>query len=149
MRTSLVRWGVSFFLVVVSIAACRAPVGPQLGDISEHRAIWTSQALKNYSYEYEQTGFFNNLSGHVLRFEVRGDTVRSALFAATGDAVPGSPTAFPTIDALFTEAERALESQTLTAIAFDPHLGYPLRMDIAGPPDAAGSVFAAQLRSIP
>ena len=76
---------------------------------------------------------------------MRNDTVVSATFVATGEAVPGSPNWLPTIDGLFGLAEREVRDGALGAITFDPQLHYPRRMDILGPPDASGSKFAANL----
>src|SRR5882672_12395200 len=137
-------------LLAASMAGCEAagPTGPTLADLFTERAAWATQNLTSYSYDYESAGFFICCSqGQEITLAVRNDTVVSAVFVATGQPVPGSPSGFPTIDALFGAAERALRNGALSGITFDPRLHYPLRIDFAGPPDASGSVFAARLRS--
>ena len=144
MRSGPIRTGI-LPLLVVSVAGCGDLIGPSREGIEAHRAIWISKGLTSYSYEYELTGFFNNLAGHKIRLEVRADTVRSAVFVETGDTVPASLAGLPTINGLFDWAVADYNAGHLTAISYDAELGYPKRMDISGPPDAAGSVFAAQV----
>ena len=135
-------------LLAASTAACEAagPTSPTLAELFTERAAWAAQNLTSYSYDYESTGFFICCTqGQEITLVVRNDTVVSAVFVATGQPVPGSPSGFPTIDALFGAAERALRNGVLSGITFDPRLHYPLRIDFAGPPDASGSVFAARL----
>ena len=46
-------------------------------------------------------------------------------------------------------AAQAARDRNLTSITFHPLLHYPVRMDLGGPPDASGSVFAAHLARSP
>ena len=124
-------------------AACASPTAPTPLDIAAHHAMWQARGPATYSYEYEQTGFFNNLSNHVMRVQVRNDTVQSAVYVDTGDTIPSAAAFVPTIESLFAAANSARSAGTLSGITFDPVLGYPTRIDIAGPPDAGGSLFAA------
>jgi len=103
----------------------------------------------HYSYVWEITGYFNALDGQPIRLEVRQDTVRSATFAATGQPVPGAPAQFPTIDGLFDFAIAMLNNHWLAAFLTDPQLGYPVRIDVAGPLDASGSDFVTQFQALP
>jgi hypothetical protein len=84
-----------------------------------------------------------------LTLEVRNDTVVSAVFAATGQPATGSPGRVPTIDALFDLAMQAARDHRLGAVRFDPRLHYPVRIDLAGPPDASGSELAAHVQRLP
>ncbi len=147
MHARIVRLGLVALHALVA-GGCSDSTDPQLDDIAQRRAFWVAQHLTSYSYNFEETGFFNTIAGHVIRLEVRADTVRSAVFVATGETVPLPATQFPIVDSLFAQATRAAQSHTLTAIEFDPALGYPTRMDLAGPPDASGSIFARQLRPL-
>ena len=135
--------------LALSLAACGDATGPTLDDVLAHRAAWLAQGLKDYSYNYEVTGFFIKWEGQQIRVEVRNNTVVSAVLAATGQPASESPNEFPTIDELFDQAAQAARDHTLRAVAFDPQLAYPRRLDVAGPPDASGSVFAVQLQPAP
>ncbi len=80
-------------LLALSGSACRGPAGPELlDDVLAQRAIWTAQAITNYSYDYEITGFFINTANQPIRLEVRQGVVQSATFVATGQPVPQGPT---------------------------------------------------------
>jgi hypothetical protein len=137
-------------LLTVAALACGNPTGPTSGDLLAQRALWSRQDLKNYSYDYTETGFFICCTeGRQLKLEVRSDTVVSAVFDATGQPVPGSPARLPTIDVLFDLAERAARDHRLGGILFDAGLHYPVRIDLTGPPDASGVEFAAHVTPLP
>jgi hypothetical protein len=44
---------------------------------------------------------------------------------------------------------QAADAGMLRGVRFDPVLGYPTEIDLDGPPDASGSVFATGLRALP
>ena len=142
-------------MLAASIVACAGGAtvtgvtSPTPGQLQASRAAWEAQAPPHYSYVYEVTRFFNALDGQAIRLEVRHDTVRTATFVATGQPVPGAPGAFPTITGLFDFMAAMLDNGWLARVVFDPHLGYPRRIDVAGPPDASGSVFASELDALP
>jgi len=136
-------------VLAVTIATCRDATGPTMDEILANRALWSAQGLTDYSYHYQVTGFFISWEGQEIALDVRNGTVATAVFVATGQQVPGPPTEFPTIDALFDRAALAVGDHKLRRISFDPLLHYPVRMDLAGPPDASGSVFAAHLEHSP
>ena len=148
MESPLVRLA-RLSVLAVTIATCRDATGPTVDQILANRALWSAQSLTDYSYQYEVTGFFINWEGQEIALDVRNGTVATAVFVATGQPVPGPATEFPTIDALFDRAVLAVGDHKLKSITFDPLLHYPVRMDLAGPPDASGSVFAAHLEPSP
>ena len=137
-------------LLTVATVACGNAMGPIVGDLFAQRAIWSRQGLRSYSYDYTETGFFICCTeGQQLKLEVRNDTVVSAVFAATGQPVSGSLARLPTIDGLFDLAEQAARDHRLGGMLFDPLLHYPVRIDLAGPPDASGSELAAHVQRLP
>jgi hypothetical protein len=142
------RW-LAGTLVLFSMSACDAPMGPNVETLAQHRADWATHNLSRYAYQYEITGFFNALEGRAMRLVVLGDTVRSATFVATGDSVPLTASLLPTIDQLFAEGIAAAQNHTLTGVSFDSVFNYPVEMDLAGPPDAGGSVLASHLELLP
>ncbi|MGH7591417.1 MAG: DUF6174 domain-containing protein [Gemmatimonadales bacterium] len=129
--------------------ACTGATAPTPLLIREHQAGWNTLRPAHYTYQYELTGFFNLLADQPMTLEVRSDTVRSAVFVATGDTVSGDPGFLPTIDTLFALALSLQTNAQLSAITFDPTYDYPTRMDVPGPPDAAGTVFASTLHVLP
>jgi len=118
-------------------------------EISAHRTLWTQSAPPAYEYDYRVTGFFISFANHEIHLVVRDGVVRSATDVATGQPMPGQLTQWPTIGALFDEVAQAADAGMLRGVRFDPVLGYPTEIDLDGPPDASGSVFATGLRALP
>jgi hypothetical protein len=128
--------------------SCNQSTSPASDDISAHRAIWSAQGFTSYTYQYRMTGFFNNLANQEITLDVRHDTILSAVLTGSGDSIV--PAAYlPSINSLFEQAALASANHTLTGIQFDPVLGYPVQMDLAGPPDASGSLFASSVQRQP
>ena len=132
----------------VVAAGCSASTGPDRFDVSVQRAEWAAQGITNYEYDYLVTGFFINYAGKPIRLTVRDGEVQSAVFVADSEPTLEPASSFPTIDQLFDRADATSAGGTLTSIAFDPHLHFPTELDIAGPLDASGSVFASNLHRI-
>jgi len=148
MRQAVQRFALIPGIIAVGLlAGCGDATAPSEDTILAHRASWSAQHLSDYSYIYEATGFFINTADKPISITVRNNAVASAVFAGTGDPVPGSPTNFPSIDQLFDQALAAARDHSLASITFDPNLGYPTRMELAGPPDASGSLLASQLEA--
>lgn len=142
-----VRLG-SVALVVLALAACTNSTAPSPTTILVQLNHWSTQGLTNYTYVYEETGYFICCAeGKEITLTVRNDSVVAAMITATGQSVP--PAGFPTIDGLFDRALAAERAGKLALIEFDPTFGYPVRMDFSGPPDASGLVFASHLASAP
>jgi Family of unknown function (DUF6174) len=137
-------------LLAFTSLACGQPTAPSRDDVIAHHASWSTHGLTKYSYVYEETGYFICCTeGQQIRLVVINSVVASAVFLATSQPVPGSPSSFPTIDALFERAAQAAGVKALSAITYDPVFDYPTRIDLAGPPDASGSVFASDLQPLP
>jgi hypothetical protein len=143
---------VSSALLVAGLAlvvGCEpAPTAPSAQSIQRERSLWSAHHLSRYAYVYETTGFLINWSGRRIRLVVLNDTVVSAQDLTT-DSLLTMPSAFPTLDGLFDRALVALTTGTLSAITFDPTFDFPSRMDLAGPPDASGSILASSLELLP
>ncbi|HET7549738.1 MAG TPA: DUF6174 domain-containing protein [Gemmatimonadaceae bacterium] len=146
--TSLVARCIAVTLLTLVATGCSASTGPDRLDVSVQRAEWNAQGITNYEYDYLVTGFFIAFAGKPIRLTVRNGEVQSAVFIADSEPTLEPASSFPTIDQLFDRAEDAGAEGLLTDIAFDPQLHFPTEMDIAGPPDASGSVFASNLRPI-
>ena len=141
------RIAVVSLVLLVGPACHRAPVAVQPGGIQTERAIWQAHDLGRYAYVYETTGFLIAWSGRPVRLVVIDDSVTSAQDVATDSMLPAA--AFPTIDELFARALAAQSEGSLLAIAFDSTFAYPSRIDLAGPPDASGSIRASDLQLLP
>jgi len=136
-------------LALLLSARCSDPTSVQSSELAARRARWTGHGLTSYEYDYRLTGFFIQFAGDRIHLVVRDGAVQSATDLTTGQALAVTPQQWPTIDDLFDDAQRAADSGSLTQVLFDATLDYPSEIDIAGPPDASGSVFAAGLAALP
>lgn len=135
--------------VVLSTAACSNPTEISSTSISAHRARWSAHRLTKYAYDYKVTGFFINYAGHDIHLVILNGVVQSATDLVTGQAAPGDPASWPTIDKLFDEAMQASANGSLRDVKFDPTFDFPTELDLAGPPDASGSILASRLLLLP
>ena len=132
--------------LALALGCSNDATAPTPAEVSAHKSLWSAQKLSNYSYHYTVTGYFIPWEGRELTLQVSDGAVTAAVFTATGESMPEFA-ALPTIDRLIDIAETAARDGTLRAVEFDPVLGYPTRMDLAGPPDASGSIFAMALKA--
>ncbi len=130
-------------------ASCGEPTSAPSADLASHRAQWVARRPGAYQYEYGTTGFFNAYGGRRFRLVVRDGAVQSATDVATGQPVADSATRWPTVDQLFDQAVQAAAAGTLRGARYDPTYSYPTELDLAGPPDASGSLLASALAPLP
>src|SRR5262249_8629708 len=97
------RYGRLGLLGVLALSLPACGDGHHLTAVLIQRAAWDAQHIIDYSYDYRQSGFFSPITGGLVHVEVRGGSVRSAVFADTAEGVPG-PIDFFSIDALFDSA---------------------------------------------
>jgi hypothetical protein len=124
--------------------SCEHSATSPLDAVKAERAKWAAHGLTRYAYVYEVTGFNLSIAGRPIRLVILNGTVNSAQDVATDSLLPVSAM-FPTLDGLFDQAEAALAAGTLTAITLD----FPSRLDLAGPADGSGSIFASGLQPLP
>ena len=135
-------------LALLAGTSCKAPTDDDGTHVALHRAQWEAHGITSYQFDYLVTGFFIAWEGRHVRIVVRGDTVNAATFVDTGEPA-GELTVWPTIDKLFDRAQQAAAAGTLRDVRFDPQLDYPSEIDLAGPPDASGSLIVTQLQPLP
>ncbi len=145
-----VRTGRAYRLVAVAAVClgCSASTGPDHFYLAVQRSEWEAQHLTSYQYDYLVTGFFINYAGKPIRVTVQNGVVQSAVFVADSEPISQPASFLPTIDQLFDRAEAASAGGSLTGISFDSRLHFPTEMDLAGPPDDSGSLFASDLHPV-
>jgi hypothetical protein len=143
MRLGLIRFILTSSLATVACAT--TPTGPTVEDVIRHQAVWTAQRPSNYSFDYARQSQVYDIKCPTAawRITVQGTTVASAMCMETGQAIASMTL---TIDSLFDQARRALDDHALSAIQFDPQLGFPTYLGFAGPPDAAWSEHITHLQ---
>ncbi len=142
MRTPLLT------LALFAAAACSDANGPTTYQVEAARSRWRMQQIHDYQYLYSQSGFYTNISDRIIRVLVLADTVRAAHDTLTGDSLSTAGGAFPSVDGLFELAISGIDGGILTTIRFDRNLSYPTRLDLAGSPDATGSIFASEVQAL-
>ncbi len=146
MRTTATARQTLLAVTAALAVGCASATATRERQLQVRRDAWAAERLTSYEYDYQLgQGWFINFSGRWIHLVVREDTVRSATDVATGQPMPEPLAIWPTIDRLFDEAQQAAASGTLTAIRYDPQLGYPTEIDLSGPPDASGSILASNL----
>jgi hypothetical protein len=146
MRTRRLRHRPVLAAVFCLVAGCSATTGVSQHELAVRRARWEARGIADYQYDYLVTGFFINYGGRPIRIEVRHGVVQAATFVATGEPVPGQVSEWPTIDQLFDHAAQAARDGRLRGVRFDPRFDFPAEIDLAGPPDASGSLYATNLQ---
>lgn len=147
--SSLRHRGPLVALALLLLTGCHDPTSVQSSELAARRALWEAHGLTSYEYDYMLTGFFIQFAGHRIHLVVRDGAVQSATDLTTGQTLAVTPQRWPTIDDLFDDAQRAADAGALTNVLFDGQLDYPSEIDVSGPPDAGGSVFAAGLVALP
>ncbi len=138
----------TLLLGLITLVACSDSSGATASRIRAEKARWHGHFIRDYQYLYHQTGFYSPITGKAIMVNVLGDTVRAANDTLTGDSIPMAWGVIPSMDELFDRAIGAADDGSLTAIQFDSALGHPIRIDIAGPPDAGGSIFVSNLQPL-
>lgn len=129
----------SILILAVSLAACwgvtesEPSAAPET--LSEARALWDSQELDDYRFEYERVCFCapTQLSATVY---VRADTIfRFDNLRGNGEPVGADTlsidrTYFVTVDELFDRIGEGASQEQLEELLYDPELGYPRKADI-------------------
>jgi hypothetical protein len=133
-------------VIVCFAAGCSGSTSPGNFDLTLHRAQWEAQHITNYQYDYLLTGYFIGYAGRPIRIVVRDGVVQSAVYIADGEPVPLPTSEWPTIDRLFDRAAKANTEGALTGIRYDSQYDFPSQIDISGPPDASGSLYASNLQ---
>lgn len=143
------RRGALIAVALLAAAGCSSTTAVRNRPLEVRRTTWADAKLADYEYDYELGSFwFVAYQGHWIHLVVRADTVRSAVDLTTKRALePAS--SFPTVNELLDQAQAAAANGALKSITYDPQYGYPTAMDFAGPPDASGWIYAANLRPLP
>jgi hypothetical protein len=126
----------TLLLLVTALAACSV-LGldgnrEEQAELARARARWEQMRPYEYSYVLERLCFCGAESVGPVRIVVRGGSVLSRTYTATGEPVlPQFAAAFGPIDSLFVVIGRALENgaDELTA-RYHSHYGHPLDVDI-------------------
>ncbi|MEX2109227.1 MAG: DUF6174 domain-containing protein [Gemmatimonadaceae bacterium] len=113
---------VATVLSLVVLAGCGDLTGPK--SLAEARQLWDDQNLSYYQYVGTRAAFVGS-AGPVTVIVDDSQVVR--VLDESGAEV--STSGWPTIEALFDAAERAIADEELNQIEFDQTAGYPTLLD--------------------
>ena len=119
MRSILVSLVVA---ATVAAAACDSTRPVDAADraaLTEHEAQWAGRSFHSYVFDYSETQISTNYN---VRITVENDTVATVIDLNTGQP-PTTPRTWPTMDALFNEADFAVLQGGVT-----PRVQRPVRI---------------------
>jgi len=137
-------------LVAVSLFGCGGtgenPTQTALLQLSVSRQKWSSQAIHDYSFDYDHNAmiFFPR-----LHIEVLGDTVNRATDRDTGTIYTNA--GVPTVDSLFARVLELISSpHSDLSVQYNLALGYPTRIVVDSTiPDAGSTIAVSNFQRAP
>jgi hypothetical protein len=132
--------------LAASLAACdtsRPVSATDKAALVQHENQWAARSFHSYSFDYSEQQFTNSYNVHIT---VLNDTVATVIDPQTGQP-PAVPRTWPTIDALFNEADFAAQESGITVrFEFDDQFGYITLLSIQS--TNAGSSFLARASNL-
>lgn len=129
--------------IAATLAACDTTRSLSDSDrqaLQQHEAQWHARSFHSYSFDYSQSSVGRTLNVHI---DVQDDTVSNVVDIDTGQP-PADPITWPTIDALFHEADVAVQQDNFTvSLAYDDQYGYLTLLSITSNNPGGGFVARA------
>jgi hypothetical protein len=128
----------------VAAAACdttRAVTATDRAALQQHEDQWGQRSFHSYAFDYAETQLSTNYNVHIV---VENDTVAEVTDLQTGQP-PSVPRTWPTIDALFNEADFAVLRGGVT-LEYDEQYGYPTLFSVQS--NNSGGGFVARVSNL-
>jgi Family of unknown function (DUF6174) len=106
-------------LALVACDTTRAVTAGDRAALQQHEDQWAQRSFHSYIFDYSETQISTNFN---VRITVQNDTVASVIDLNTGHP-PTTPRTWPTMDALFNEANFAV-LQGGVSLEYDEQYGY-------------------------
>jgi hypothetical protein len=116
------RSAVMYFVLAAAVLACdttRPVTAADRAALQQHEDQWARRTFHSYVFDYSETQLSTNFN---VRITVQDDTVSDVIDLATGEP-PDVPRTWPTMDALFNEADFAV-LQGGVSLEFNDQFGY-------------------------
>jgi hypothetical protein len=110
---------VAIAAMVVGCDSTRAVTADERAALEQHEQQWAQRSFHSYEFDYSETQLNTTYNVHIT---VLDDTLASVVDLQTGET-PVIPRTWPTIDALFNEADFAVRQGGAT-FEFDEQYGY-------------------------
>ena len=119
----------------------RAVTADERASLQQHEAQWAQRSFHSYDFDYAETQLSTSYNVHIT---VHNDTLASVVDLQTGQP-PTVPRTWPTIDALFNEADFAVRQGGVT-FEFDEQYGYPTLFNVQS--NNPGGGFLARVSNL-
>jgi hypothetical protein len=133
-------------LTMVSLAACdttRPVSDADRAALQAHEEQWGQRDFHSYEFDYAESQLSTNYNVHIT---VVNDTVATVIDTQTGQP-PAVPRTWPTIDALFNEANFAVDEDDISvSLEYNDQYGYPTLFSITG--NNPGGSFLARVSNL-
>jgi hypothetical protein len=119
MRSFLVCLVAAATVVTLACDTTRAVTATDRAALQQHEEQWAQRTFHSYVFDYAETQLSTNFN---VQITVEDDTVSRVIDLTTGQP-PTVPRTWPTMDALFNEADFAVLQGGVT-LEYDDQLGY-------------------------
>jgi hypothetical protein len=119
MRSYLVSLVVAATVVAAACDTTRPVTATDRAALQQHEALWAQRSFHSYVFDYSETQLSTSYN---VQITVANDTVAGVIDLNTGHP-PTIPRTWPTIDALFNEADFAVLQGGVT-LEYNDQLGY-------------------------
>lgn len=120
-------------LAALAMPACsNNPFELTEASYNEHRALWRTHALANYSFEYNEVCECPPVLSAPNLVEVRNGRVWQVTLTESGQLLnPETEALFPSINDLFDRIDEAIRLEAASIdVSYHPTLGYPIEIAI-------------------
>jgi hypothetical protein len=132
--------------MAASLAACDStrPVSDSDREaLQAHEMQWEQRDFHSYEFDYSESQLNTNFNVHIT---VVNDTVATVIDMNTGQP-PAVPKSWPTIDALFNEANFAVNQDDISvSIEYNEQFGYPTLLSLTD--NSPGGGFLARASNL-
>ncbi|MBK5187676.1 MAG: hypothetical protein JJD97_05485 [Gemmatimonadaceae bacterium] len=140
------RWFLMCLALGASLAACnttRALSATDRAALTAHENQWAARSFHSYSFDYSEQQLGTSYNVHIT---VEDDTVATVV-ESPGGQPPAVPRTWPTIDALFSEADFAVQQGGITvSLEYDEQYGYPTLLSLQS--NSPGGGFLARVSNL-
>jgi hypothetical protein len=135
-------------LIAASLVACdgsRSLSSTDRVSLTEHEQQWDARGFHSYAFDYSESSLGRSSNVHIV---VQDDTVATVVDTDTGQP-PETPMSWPTIDALFGEANAAATQDGVRLnLTYDDRYGYPTLLSISSTQNNPGGGFVARVSNL-
>ncbi|MEO7039890.1 MAG: DUF6174 domain-containing protein [Gemmatimonadaceae bacterium] len=132
--------------LVTALVACEGTRAVTVADkahLSEHEAQWAARTFHSYVYDYSETQLSTSYNVHIT---VVNDTVTTVIDTQTGQP-PVVPRTWPSMDALFNEADFAVQNGNYSvSLEYNDQYGYLTLLSLTS--NNPGGDFLARASSL-